>query len=379
MRDAPNEALDYGDHRGRIELRTALRDYLARVRGVRVTAERIVITQGFTQGLDLVARTLRARGATSIGFETPSPPTEWEIVRASDLELEPVPIDDDGLRTDALEGVRAAAVVVTPAHQFPTGAVMTAERRAEFVTWARRHRRFIIEDDYDAEFRYDRNGIGAIQGLDPSRVIHIGTASKTLAPGVRLGWMSVPDELVDEIRTLKNATDSGSPVFSQTGDGRIAAQRGLRPPCRPCPPGLPAATGCDRGLARPPPAAPGGLRRRGRACTSCCGCPMASMTRRWRATQRSAGSGSCRSRRWPSMDAASPDSCWATAASSRPASTTRSPPSRRAFPPRGSAVDRCARPRPRPRTTRRGSCPARSGSRPRADRSRPSVRLRPRR
>ena len=158
MREAPNEALDYGDHRGRIELRTALRDYLARVRGVRVTAERIVITQGFTQGLDLVARTLRARGATAIGFETPSPPTEWEIARASGFEVEPLPIDDDGLRTDLLEGVLAAAVVVTPAHQFPTGAVMTAERRAEFVGWARRHRRFIVEDDYDAEFRYDRNG-----------------------------------------------------------------------------------------------------------------------------------------------------------------------------------------------------------------------------
>jgi GntR family transcriptional regulator/MocR family aminotransferase len=215
LRDAPNDALDYGDHRGRIELREALRDYLARVRGVRVTAERIVITQGFTQGLDIICRVLRARGATTIGFETPSPPTEWDIVRTSGARLEPVPVDGDGLRTDALDGVRATAIVVTPAHQFPTGAVMTAERRAEFVAWARRERRFIIEDDYDAEYRYDRNGIGAIQGLDPSRVIHIGTASKTLAPGVRLGWMSLPEELVDEVRLLKNATDSGAPAISQ--------------------------------------------------------------------------------------------------------------------------------------------------------------------
>jgi GntR family transcriptional regulator/MocR family aminotransferase len=215
LRDAPNEALDYGDHRGRIELRMALRDYLARVRGVRVPADRIVITQGFTQGLDLVCRILRARGASTIAFETPSPPTEWEIVQASGFRLEPVPVDGDGLRTDALDGVRAAAIVVTPAHQFPTGAVLTAERRAELVAWARRERRFIIEDDYDAEYRYDRNGIGAIQGLDPSRVIHIGTASKTLAPGVRLGWMSLPDELVEEVRVAKNAADSGSPAFIQ--------------------------------------------------------------------------------------------------------------------------------------------------------------------
>ncbi|HYH92167.1 MAG TPA: PLP-dependent aminotransferase family protein, partial [Candidatus Saccharimonadales bacterium] len=212
---APNEALDYSDHRGRIELRLALRDYLARVRGVRVDVERMVITQGFTQGLDLVSRTLRARGATTIAFETPSPPSEWPIVQASGLELEFVPVDDDGLRTDRLDGLEAAAVIVTPAHQFPTGAVLTPARREELVRWAAGHSRFVIEDDYDAEFRYDRNGIGAVQGLDPQHVIHIGTASKTLAPGIRIGWMSLPDELVDEVRAIKNQTDSGSPSIGQ--------------------------------------------------------------------------------------------------------------------------------------------------------------------
>jgi GntR family transcriptional regulator/MocR family aminotransferase len=215
LRAAPNEALDYGDHRGRIELRRALSAYLGRVRGVRIEPERMVITQGFTQGLAIVSRVLLARGATAIAFETPSQPNSWSIPGSIGLRVDGAPVDDEGVRTDALSTLTAAAVVVTPAHQFPTGAVMGPERRADLVAWANREDRLIIEDDYDAEFRYDRNGIGAIQGLDPCRVIHIGTASKTLAPGIRLGWMSLPDELIDEVRVAKAAHDSGSPSLEQ--------------------------------------------------------------------------------------------------------------------------------------------------------------------
>ena len=130
------------------------------------------------------------------------------------------------MRTDALDGLAAAAIVVTPAHQFPTGAVMAPERRADLVAWANRADRLIIEDDYDAEFRYDRNAIGAIQGLDPCRVIHVGTASKTLAPGIRLGWMSLPDELVDEVRAAKAAQDSGSPSHRAAGPRRSSSTSG---------------------------------------------------------------------------------------------------------------------------------------------------------
>jgi GntR family transcriptional regulator/MocR family aminotransferase len=215
LRDAPNEALDYGDHRGRIELRRALSGYLGRVRGVRIEPERMAITQGFTQGLDLVSRVLLARGATTIAFETPSQPFGWATPAAVGLRVEGAPVDGDGVRTDALSGLTAAAIVVTPAHQFPTGAVMAPARRADLVAWANREDRLIVEDDYDAEFRYDRNAIGAIQGLDPCRVIHVGTASKTLAPGIRLGWMSLPDELVEEVRAAKAAQDSGSPALEQ--------------------------------------------------------------------------------------------------------------------------------------------------------------------
>jgi GntR family transcriptional regulator/MocR family aminotransferase len=215
LRVAPNEAFDYGDKRGRIELRRALAEYLARVRGVRVDAGRIIITQGFTQALDLICRVLRARGAENLAFETPSLAAEWQTVVASGLRVEACPVDAYGLRTDNLADISARAIVVTPAHQFPTGAVMAPARRTALVGWAAERDGLIVEDDYDAEFRYDRNAPGALQGLDPGRVVHIGTASKTLAPGVRLGWMSLPAALVEEVRLAKTAVDSGSPALDQ--------------------------------------------------------------------------------------------------------------------------------------------------------------------
>jgi GntR family transcriptional regulator/MocR family aminotransferase len=215
MRAAQNAAFDYGDHRGRPELRAALRDYLGRVRGVRTEPERIVITQGFTQALYLLCRVLRSGGSRTMTCETPSQPNPWETIAAAGLTIEAAPVDERGLRTDGLSESMGDAVLVTPAHQFPTGTVMTPDRRAALVAWARRRDRLIVEDDYDAEFRYDRVAIGAIQGLDPERVVHIGTISKTLAPGIRLGWMSVPVHLVDELKAEKSAVDSGSPVLEQ--------------------------------------------------------------------------------------------------------------------------------------------------------------------
>jgi GntR family transcriptional regulator / MocR family aminotransferase len=223
MRAAPNTAFDYGDHRGRHELRVALAEYLGRVRGVRIDPERIVVTQGFTQALYLLSRVLRDRGATTLTFETPSQPNPWSTVAAAGLRLEAVPVDDQGLVTDRLAGAAGDAVLVGPAHQFPTGAVLAPARRAALVDWAARRDRLIIEDDYDAEFRYDRLAVGAVQGLDPERVVHIGTSSKTLAPGIRLGWMSLPAELIDEIRTAKSAADAGSPALEQLAMAELLA------------------------------------------------------------------------------------------------------------------------------------------------------------
>ena len=215
LHDAPDDALDYGDHRGRIELREALAAYLGRVRGVRVQPERIVVTQGFSQGLDLICRALVARGATTVAVENPSLEHLWATVEAAGLRLVGIPMDEHGPSLDALDRVRPDAFVVSPAHQYPSGQVMAPERRTSLVAWARDRGALLIEDDYDAEFRYDRMPIGALQGLDPERVIHAGTASKTLAPGLRLGWLSVPADLMQPVVAVKHLADSGSPAIEQ--------------------------------------------------------------------------------------------------------------------------------------------------------------------
>jgi GntR family transcriptional regulator / MocR family aminotransferase len=211
----PDTALDYGDYHGRTELRTALSSYLARVRGVRADPARIVITQGFTQALDLLCHVLAETGRATMAMESPSHPGLWATVGQSGLALAGCPVDEHGLRTDALAALGADAVVVAPAHQFPTGAVMAPERRQALTRWARDRDGLVIEDDYDAEFRYDRTPIGAIQGLDPGRVAHAGTVSKTLAPGVRLGWITAPAGLIEGLVARKSAADSGSPVIDQ--------------------------------------------------------------------------------------------------------------------------------------------------------------------
>ena len=215
LHDAPDDAFDYGDHRGRIELREALAAYLGRVRGVRVQPERIVVTQGFSQGLDLICRALAARGATTVAVENPSLEHLWATVEAAGLRLVGVPMDEHGPRLDVLDRLGPDALVVSPAHQYPSGQVLSPDRRTSLVAWARDRGALLIEDDYDAEFRYDRMPIGALQGLDPERVIHAGTASKTLAPGLRLGWLSVPADLMQAIVAVKHLTDSGSPAIDQ--------------------------------------------------------------------------------------------------------------------------------------------------------------------
>src|SRR5579859_1565018 len=185
LRHAPDAALDYGDYRGQAELRAALSDYLARVRGVRADPGRIIITQGFTQALALICQVVAASGRTTLVAETPSHPGLWITVRRAGLSLAGCRVDAGGLRPADLPGVAADAVLVAPAHQYPTGAVMPAGRRHALVAWAAAHDGLVIEDDYDAEFRYDRVPAGAVQGLDPGRVAHVGTTAKTLAPGVR--------------------------------------------------------------------------------------------------------------------------------------------------------------------------------------------------
>ncbi|HUC08200.1 MAG TPA: PLP-dependent aminotransferase family protein, partial [Solirubrobacterales bacterium] len=173
-REAPIDAVDYPDPRGVPALRETLAEYLGRVRGAAADPEQLIVCTGFSQGLSLIARWLRSRGVTSIALEDPGWHSHRLIAEQAGLAVEPIPVDGEGLRVDLLERSGAAAVIVTPAHQFPTGAVLSSERRAALVEWAERGERLIVEDDFDAELRYDRTRVGALQGLAPERVAYIG-------------------------------------------------------------------------------------------------------------------------------------------------------------------------------------------------------------
>ncbi len=197
--------LGYGDPRGVGVLRAALADYLGRVRGVVAEPSRVMVTCGYSQGLDLVCRTLARAGARRIAFEDPSYPEQKELARRAGLEPVAVAVDELGIRVDDLPAVDA--VVLTPAHQHPTGVVLAGERRTELLAWLRDHDAIAIDDDYDAEYRYDRAAIGALQGLDPERVVYAGSASKTLAPALRIGWLVLPSSLIEPMADAKRHVD----------------------------------------------------------------------------------------------------------------------------------------------------------------------------
>jgi GntR family transcriptional regulator/MocR family aminotransferase len=204
-----------GDPRGRPELRRSLTEYLARSRGVVTSPRQLVVCNGFCQGLRLLCEVLRERGARRIALEDPCVFLYPPIVRAAGLEVVPVPVDGDGLIVERLDGTSADAVVVTPAHQFPLGATMAPRRRAALVGWAQDNDAFIVEDDYDGEFRYDRQPVAALQGLDPERVVYAGTASKTLAPGLRLAWLALPPSLIHDAAAHREVADRYAPVLDQ--------------------------------------------------------------------------------------------------------------------------------------------------------------------
>src|ERR1700722_9599092 len=213
--------LGYGDPRGSAVLREVLAGYLRRVRAAVADPGRMIVSTGFAQGVNLVLRSLASQaGVSAVAFEDPgygSAATDETLraVLAMGLRVVPVPVDDDGVVVDALAASGARAVVVTPAHQAPTGVVLTAERRHALADWARRVDGFVIEDDYDSEFRYDKEPVGVLQGLAPDRVFLIGTASKSLAPAVRMGWVLAPAGLADAVAAEKEMSDRGSCTLDQ--------------------------------------------------------------------------------------------------------------------------------------------------------------------
>lgn len=191
---APSEAFGPGDPQGRVELRTALAEYLARARGVRADPERIVVCSGFAGAVQMFNQLLKPPVVVEeygLGFHR----SLWK-------STEPLPVDDHGANTEQLPDDRRACVL-TPAHQFPLGGPLHPRRRASAVEWARRVDGLVLEDDYDGEFRYDRQPVGAVQGLDPEHVAYLGTSSKALSPALRIAWMVLPDRFVDPVLALK--------------------------------------------------------------------------------------------------------------------------------------------------------------------------------
>ncbi len=214
-RNATPAELGYGDPRGTDALRRVLAGYLRRVRGAVADARQIVICVGFAQGINLVLRSLAQEGIRRVAIEDPGDDEYHEIAARLAIEAVPVAIDERGIDVDALAATDVRAVILTPTHQFPTGTALASERRQALVSWANECRATIIEDDYDAEFRYDRDPVGALQGLAPDRVALIGTVSKSLAPALRLGWVVCPAGLLDSVVDDKRLSDRGSPGLEQ--------------------------------------------------------------------------------------------------------------------------------------------------------------------
>lgn len=211
LQEAPNEVFGPGDPAGRIELREALAEYLARARGVRTEPGRIVICSGFAHALRLLFQGGVLRGPLAV--EAYGLPFHRELLAAAGVRTVPLPLDEHGAEVGRL--ARERAVLLTPAHQFPTGGPLHAERRAAVVDWARARGAVVLEDDYDGEFRYDRKPVGALQGLDPERVIFVGSVSKSLSPAVRLGWMVLPERYVDGVLAAKGEREAWASVLDQ--------------------------------------------------------------------------------------------------------------------------------------------------------------------
>jgi len=215
-RQAPTGLAGYGDPHGAGTLRTVVAAYCRRVRATAADASRVVICNGFAQGLSLTLEALANRGVRRVAFEDPGyDQTVEDTARRAGVRATPVPVDDRGINVETLASSNAQAVVVTPAHQWPTGVVLTADRRRDLIDWARETQAFVVEDDYDAEFRYDRSPVGSLQGLAPDLVVTIGTVSKSLAPALRLGWLLCPGDLVEPITSLKAIADRGTPTLDQ--------------------------------------------------------------------------------------------------------------------------------------------------------------------
>jgi GntR family transcriptional regulator/MocR family aminotransferase len=214
LNDLPASELGYGDLRGSPALRRVIADYLGRVRGVIADPACIYITSGFAEGRALTCAAFHACGIRRLAVEDPSY-SDWVAVDKAGLMRLPIPVDGHGIDVDRLIATSAEAVFLTPSHQFPIGGVLSADRRQRMVRWLREREALALEDDYDAEFRYDQAPVGALQGLAPDRIVYAGTASKTLAPALRLAWLVVPPVLVGPMNHELRRWSEGPPRIDQ--------------------------------------------------------------------------------------------------------------------------------------------------------------------
>ncbi|MGU3292080.1 MocR-like pyridoxine biosynthesis transcription factor PdxR [Williamsia sp. M5A3_1d] len=209
---APHSAFGIGDPRGHLPTRRALAGYLGRVRGLRTDEHHIVLTTSVSQSLELLSRSVFG---DTVGVESHGLPFHREMIERGGTRVTPITIDSGGLDVTELAGSAATDVVVTPSHQYPTGHALDPVRRAQLVDWAREHGGVVVEDDYDGELRYDREPVGAMQGLAPDEVIYLGSAGKSLSPAVRIGWIVVPDRLLAEVVRAKGPREATASIVDQ--------------------------------------------------------------------------------------------------------------------------------------------------------------------
>jgi GntR family transcriptional regulator/MocR family aminotransferase len=215
--------LGYGDPRGSGALRAELAGWLARTRGLRAGPDDIIVVTGVAQALALLARVLHEGGHREIAVEDPGSRGARDDLAYWGLRPVPVPVDEHGLQVGELARVGTRAVLLTPAHQVPTGVVLAPQRRRDLLDWAAGTNALIVEDDYDAEYRYDRAPVPALHASASGLVAYAGSTSKTLAPGMRLGWLIPPARLHADLVEAKYASDLGSPALPQLVLARLIA------------------------------------------------------------------------------------------------------------------------------------------------------------
>lgn len=223
LRSVADADLGYVAPWGVEALRGQLSEYLARVRGVTTEPACVVVVSGATQGITLLTRVLRASGLVNIGVEAPSNPVQRQVLARYGVRVWDIPVDKDGMVVDELARSPCRAVIATPGHQYPCGMVMSPSRRTALARWAETIGGIVIEDDYDAVFRHDNRQVGALQMLSAAHVALVGSVSKSLAPGLRLGWVVSPPALVEELRMAKRDDDFGTSVLEQHTLARLIA------------------------------------------------------------------------------------------------------------------------------------------------------------